>query len=292
MPPAASGSSGGLLSRVEYLSPPGVLLPRVYGMSASPLWLALRGPAAWQGTPSLAVCRLACHWLFPWPRVTFAISPDAGWPGSDQWPWSTAPATGLAGRLGRRSGSDPLGVVGFALSLFSRRCVSVCGVQGPLALAHRCARPVQPVCGVCGHLALVQRCARCVWHARGVDGFGGVPSPPFFPFFACLMLTCFCLCFCFVFFNKEKRKRGAPTLEAQAWAVGAAVQQRCVPCRGAHCWCLPYDYTPRVRPECHNVHGGGLLWVRLGVPLCLGYASGGATGRDSRVRWFMQVRRM
>ena len=31
-----------LPSRAEYLSPQGVLLPLVYGMTASPLWLELR----------------------------------------------------------------------------------------------------------------------------------------------------------------------------------------------------------------------------------------------------------
>ena len=53
-------SSRGLPSRVEYLSPQGVL-PDVYGMTASPLWLELRGPAAWQATPSWTMYRLACH---------------------------------------------------------------------------------------------------------------------------------------------------------------------------------------------------------------------------------------
>ena len=54
-----------LPSRVEYLSPQGVLLPRVYNTIASPLWLELRGPAAWQATSSWAVCRqpvtFCCH---------------------------------------------------------------------------------------------------------------------------------------------------------------------------------------------------------------------------------------
>ena len=77
MPPPAGGSSVGLPSRVEYLSPQGLLLPRVYGRIASPLWLELQVPAAWQATPSWAVCRLACHWLLPWLRVTFAMVPDA-----------------------------------------------------------------------------------------------------------------------------------------------------------------------------------------------------------------------
>ena len=65
----------GLPSRVEYLSPQGGLLPLVYGTTASPLWLELRGRSAWQATPSRTVYRLACHRLPPWLRVTFAIGP-------------------------------------------------------------------------------------------------------------------------------------------------------------------------------------------------------------------------
>ena len=75
MPPPLGGSSGGLPSRVEYLSPQGVLLPLVYGTTASPLWLELRGHSAWQVTPSWTVYRLACHRLLPWLRVTFAMVP-------------------------------------------------------------------------------------------------------------------------------------------------------------------------------------------------------------------------
>ena len=84
--------------------------------------------------------------------------PDEAWPGSDQWPWSTAPATGPVGRLGRPSLSDPWGVGSF-LSLGCPTCVRCPGPLGscspvcPLG-ALRC------VCGVQGHLAPVHRCAR------------------------------------------------------------------------------------------------------------------------------------
>ena len=74
----------GLPSRVEHLSPQGVLLLLVYGTTASPLWLELRGSSAGQATPSWTEYRLACHQLLPWLRVTFAMVPDAAWPGSDQ----------------------------------------------------------------------------------------------------------------------------------------------------------------------------------------------------------------
>ena len=59
MPPLLGGSSARLPSRVEYLSPQGVLLPLVYGTTASPLWLELRGHSAWQVTPSWNVYWLA-----------------------------------------------------------------------------------------------------------------------------------------------------------------------------------------------------------------------------------------
>ena len=119
----------GLPSRVEYLSPQGVLLPLVYSTTASPLWLQLRGHSAWQATPSWTVYQLACHRLLPWLRVTFAMVPDAAWSGSDQWPWSTAPATGPVGRLGRPSASDPWGVGSF-LSLGRPTCVRCPGPLG------------------------------------------------------------------------------------------------------------------------------------------------------------------
>ena len=145
---------------MEYLSPQGVLLPLVYGTTASPLWLELRGRSAWQATPSWTVYRLACHRLLPWLRVTFAMVPDAAWPGSDQQPWSTAPATGPVGRLGRPSVSDPWGVGSF-LSPGRPTCVRCPGPPGSCS-------PVCPlgvlfcVCGVLGLLAPVHRCARSV----------------------------------------------------------------------------------------------------------------------------------
>ena len=190
-----------LPSRVEYLSPTGVLLPLVYGTTASLLWLELRGLAAWQTTLSWTVYR-----LLPWLWVTFAMVPDASLPGLDQWPWDTASAAAPVGRLGRPSASHPWGVGSF-LSLCRPTCACVCGVLGHLAPVRRCARsvccvlcaaslttwllftgvparcvascvrcPGPPgscslvcppgllccVCGVLGHLAPVHRCARSV----------------------------------------------------------------------------------------------------------------------------------
>ena len=122
------------------------------------LWLELRGHSAWQVTPSWTVYRLACHRLLPWLRVTFAMVPDAAWPGSDQWPWSTAPATGPVGRLGRPSASDPWGIGSF-LSLGHPTCVQCSGLLA--SCSPPCPRGLLwCVCGVLGKLAPVHRCAR------------------------------------------------------------------------------------------------------------------------------------
>ena len=171
----------GLPSRMEYLSPQGVLLPRVYGTTASLLWLGLRGPAAWQATPSWAVCRHACHQLLPWLRATFAMVPDAAWPGSDQRPWSTAPATGSVGRLGRPGASVSGGVGRAVLSLCCPRCMYVRGVLAQVAPDYRCARSVRCACavGVCVPLP---------------------PTPNFlFPFFLPFALCLFCFVVPFFF---------------------------------------------------------------------------------------------
>ena len=171
----------GLPSRVGYLSPQGVLLPLVYGTTASPLWLELRGRSAWQATPSWTVYRLACHRLLRWLRVTFAMVPDAVWPGSDKWPWSTAPATGPVRRLGRFSVSDPLAVGSF-LSLGRPTCVRcpdpLCSCSPVCPLGALCC-----ICGVLGHLTPLQRCARVVCRVACAVSwatwllFTGAPAP-------------------------------------------------------------------------------------------------------------------
>ena len=170
----------GLPRRVEYLSTQGVLLPLVYGTTASPLWPELRGHSAWQATPSWTVYRPACYRLLPWLRVTSAMVPDAAWPGSDQWPWSTAPAPSPGGRPGRPGVSNPWGVGSF-LSLVRPMCARC---PGPLGSCSPVCSPslLCCVCGVLGHLATVHRCARSVWCvARAVSWapwlpFTGVPA--------------------------------------------------------------------------------------------------------------------
>ena len=168
-------------SRVEYLSPQGVLLPLVYGTTASPLWFELRVHSAWQATPSWTVYRLARHRLLPWLRVTFAMVPDAAWPGSDQWPWSTTPAPGPVGQPGRPGVSNPWGVGSF-LSLVPPMCARSPGPLGSCSPVCSCGLLCR-VCGVLGHLTPVHRCARSVWCVACAVSwaswllFAGVPAP-------------------------------------------------------------------------------------------------------------------
>ena len=252
----------GLPSRVEYLSAQEVLLPLVYGTTASPLWSELRGHSAWQVTPSWTVYRLACHRLLPWLRLTFARVPDAAWPGSDQWPWSTAPATGLVGRLGRRSASDPWGIGSF-LPLGRPTCVQCPGLLGSCSpvcarfavLRLRCPGPLGScspvcslgvlccVCGVLGHLAPVHRCARCVRCACAMGGCVPLPPPLIF--------------FCFFFLKKKKRARvhcrhrhGQLVRRCNS-VVSSGVCRRC--CGGGR--------ARGVRLARPDVHGLGSGWV-------------------------------
>ena len=121
--------------------------------------------------------------------MTFAMVPDAAWPGSDQWPWSTAPAPGPVGQPGRPGVSNPWGVCSF-LSLIRPMCARCPGPLGSCSPV--CSRGLLCcVCGVLGHLAPVQRCARSVWCvARAVSRapwlpFTGVPAE-------CVVLRVWC----------------------------------------------------------------------------------------------------
>ena len=165
---------------MEYLSPQGVLFPLVYGTAASPLWPELRGRPASQATPSWTEYRLACHRLFPWLWVTFAMVLDAAWPGPDKWPWSTY-CHWPGGSAWPPQRVRPMGCWFFPVP----RPPYVCAVSWAtwllftsvparcVALRLRCpvplgsCSPVRPLgallclCGVLGHLAPVHRCARC-----------------------------------------------------------------------------------------------------------------------------------
>ena len=208
--PSCGRQLWGLLSRMEYLSPPRVLLPRVYGTTASPLWFELRGPAAWQATPSWAMYRHACHQLLPWLRTTFPMVSDTAWPGSDQRPRSTAPATGPVGRLGCPSASDPGGVDCGVFPICCRLCMCLCDVLAHVAPVHRCARYERCACAVGGCVPL---------------------SPPliFFSFLFFLLCICFVLSCFFVFvlfFFRKKWKRGRVHTAGTGmgtWCSGAIV---------------------------------------------------------------------
>ena len=91
----------------------------------------------------------------------FTMVPDAAWPGSDQWPWSNAPAPGPVGRPGRPGVSNPWSAGSF-LSLGRPTCARCPGPLGSCSPV--CSRGLMCcVCGVLGHLAPVQWCARSVW---------------------------------------------------------------------------------------------------------------------------------
>ena len=124
----------------------------------------------------------------------------------------------------------------------------VCSVLGRWAPVHRCARAV--CCGAsavsrAGWLLFTGVLARCVvLHVRCPGPLGSCSpvcvlcavrvchgwlcpssSPPNFRFF----FTCFSFFYFFFFLgkkrkNKKEKNRGARTLQAQAWAAGAAVE--------------------------------------------------------------------
>ena len=269
---------------MEYLSPRGVLLPLVYGTTASPLWLELRGHSAWQVTPSWTVYRLACHRLLPWLRVTFAMVLHAAWPGSDQWLWSTAPATGPLGRLGRPSASDPWGIGSFLALRLPYVCAAswavgllFTGVPARFAVVRlRCPGPAgscSPVCplgvlccmcGVLGPWAPVYRCACCVRCACAMGGCVPLPPPLMFVFFFPVF---------FVFLKKEKEKTKKRKTEARVHCRHRHGQlvRRCysVVSSGVCRRCCGGGRAPGVRLACPDVHGYGSGWVWLGVSLLL-----------------------
>ena len=253
----------GLPSRVEYLSPQGVLLPLVYGTTASPLWFELRGHSAWQVTPSWTVYRLACHRLLPWLRVTFAMVPHAAWPGLDQWPWSTAPATGPVGRLGRPSASDPWGIGSF-LSLGRPTCVQCPGLLGSCSPVGRAVCCVASAVSLATWLLFTGVLAWCVVLRVRCPGPLGSRSRVCA---LCAVRVCHgWLCpsssppnFPFLFFGR-KRKTGARVLCRHRHGQ---LVRRCnsVVSSGVCRWCCGGGRAPGVRLARPDVHGLGSGWV-------------------------------
>ena len=207
---------------MEYLSPQGVLLPLVYGTTASPLWPELRGHSAWQVTPSWTAYRLACHRLLPWLRVTFAMVPRCSLAGlgpvaleyrSCHWPCGSAGSPQCVRPMGYCFFTVPrppyVCAVSWAVGLLFT------GVPARFAVVRlRCPGPAgscSPVCslgvlccmcGVLGPWAPVHRCACCVRCACAMGGC--VPLPPplilVFFFFFVFVFSFFFFFFCPVFF--------------------------------------------------------------------------------------------
>ena len=285
------------------------------------------GPGCSAGDPPWALCRHACHWLLPWLRVTFIIVFDAARPGSDQWPWSTAPATGPGGRQGVPSASDPWGVVCCALSLCRPPC------PGPLrACSPVCTRRVLCcVCAVLGHLAPVQRCARLVLLPWGRSlclcfvffprPFFWCPRPFVFAFFPrffkrrkngqgarkdCkhrhghLGQLCSSAVFLIVLaFFRGSRPRGAARASRCTWArVGVgSVGRLCASwfawwCRllKRMCWLWAWALVPFCSgglDQARKVTARGAWFVFVGR----GLASAGVSGHNWQLRQFRRVRR-
>ena len=167
----------GLPSRVEYLSPQGVLLPLVYGTTASPLWPELRGQSAWQATPSWTVYRLAsmppgdvCHG----PRYSLAgLGPVALEYRSCHWPGGSAGSPQCVRPMG--CWFFPVPRPPYVCAVSWAAWLLFTGVPARFAVLRlRCPGPLRSclpvcslgvlccVCGVLGHLAPVHRCARWV----------------------------------------------------------------------------------------------------------------------------------
>ena len=153
----------GLPSCVEYLSPQGVLFPLVYGTTASPLWLELRGLSAWQATPFLdcvpahlsTVASMALGDVCHGPRCSLAgLGPAALGYRPCCWP---------GGSAGSPQCARPMGC--WFLPVPRPPYVCTC-VRSPGPIGY--CSPVCPLgallrlCGVLGHLAPVLRCARSV----------------------------------------------------------------------------------------------------------------------------------
>ena len=195
-----------------------VLLPRVYGTTTSPLWLELRGFAAWQVNPSWAVCWLAG-----------AMAPGDVCHGAR---CSLAGLGPLA--LGSRPCCWPGGTAG------SPQCVQPvgCGLLPSVpwlpwaCLRVRCPWPLgarSPVCGpgvVCAWCVVCRVCAvsmaswRLFTGARAVCALCVVLVVPL-GLSPCLFLSFFFLSFLplvvgFLFFFNEEKGKNARTEEAQA----------------------------------------------------------------------------
>ena len=188
----------GLPSRVEYLSLQGVLLPLVYGTTASTLWPELRGHSAWQATPSWTglVASMAPGDVCHGPRCSLAgLGPVALEYRSCHWPGGSAGSPQCVRPMGCWFFSVPRPPYVCAVSLAAWLLFT--GVPARFAVLRlRCPGPLGScspvcslgvlccVCGVLGHLAPVHRCARCVRCACAMGGCVPLPPPVIFVFFS------------------------------------------------------------------------------------------------------------
>ena len=219
--PSFGRQLSGLPSCVEYLSPQGVLLPLVYGTTASPLWLELRGQFCLAGDPLLdcVPARLSPVASMAPGDVLGPVALEyrscslpggsAGSPGCVQpvgcW-FFPVPRPPYVCAVSRASWLLFTGVLAWFVVLCLRcpgalgSCSSVrplgvvcrvCGVLGSLAPVHRCARWVYCVaCAVSWATWLLFTGARagCVALRVRCPGPLGSCSP------VCLLCLLFCLC--------------------------------------------------------------------------------------------------
>ena len=246
----------GLPSRVEYLSPQGVLLPLVYGTTASPLWFELRGHSAWQVTPSWTVYRLACHRRLPWSPMQ---------PGRARTSGLGVPLLPLARWVGWVAPVRPTHGV-LVLSCPSA-ALRVCSVLGRLAPVHRCARAVCCVASAVSWatwLLFTGALARCVVLRVRCPGPLGSRSPSCA---LCAVRVCHgWLCPSssppnfFFFFDGRKRKTGA---RVHCRHRHGQLVRRCnsVVSLGVCRRCCGGGPAPGVRLARPDVHGLGSGWV-------------------------------
>ena len=194
MPPPVGGSLGGGPAVWSISHHRGVLLPRVYSTAASPPWLGLRGPPAWQRPPPglcagtrVIICFNGSGRRLPWSAIQ---------PGRARTSGLGVPLLPLAWLVGWIAPVHP------TWGCRRLRPVSF------LPSVHVCVRCPGP-CGACSPVcALCAVCVCCWWLC---------PSTPplnffsflFFLFFFALSLFCFVLLLFFFlfFFKKEKGTR-------------------------------------------------------------------------------------
>ena len=125
-----------------------------------------------------------------------------------------------------------------------------------------CARCPWPLGACSPDQALYAVRAWCWWHRWS-------PHPLLFFFFV-LGVCCF-LGFLLLEREGKRGQGGSRTVQAGGGAVGAMVQQYCVPCRVVRPLCISGSRAPRARLACHNLHGSGCVPLCVSVTLRVGF---------------------